>query len=121
MRRSSRTSRGRRPVASRGRRRGIATGRAAYQYGVRRDRKRSASMGRVTLKTIADRVGVSRMTVSNAFSRPDQLSAKLRDRILAVAELLGDGQDPIAQARRQLVRAGERVGNRHAAYADAVG
>ncbi|OWY58573.1 hypothetical protein B7486_79235, partial [cyanobacterium TDX16] len=31
-------------------------------------------MARVTLQTIADAVGVSRMTVSNAFSRPDQLS-----------------------------------------------
>jgi len=29
---------------------------------------------RVTLQTIADRVGVSRTTVSNAFSRPDQLN-----------------------------------------------
>jgi DNA-binding LacI/PurR family transcriptional regulator len=56
-------------------------------------------MGRVTLQTIADRVGVSRMTVSNAFSRPDQLSAKLRDRILAVAGELGYvGPDPTARA-----------------------
>ena len=37
-----------------------------------------ASVGRVTLQTVADKVGVSRMTVSNAFSRPDQLSASLR-------------------------------------------
>ena len=44
-------------------------------------------------------VGVSRMTVSNAFSRPDQLSATLRDRILAVAEELGyGGPDPAARA-----------------------
>jgi DNA-binding LacI/PurR family transcriptional regulator len=35
-------------------------------------------VARVTLQTLADRVGVSRMTVSNAFSRPDQLSAELR-------------------------------------------
>jgi DNA-binding LacI/PurR family transcriptional regulator len=56
-------------------------------------------MGRVTLQTIADRVGVSRMTVSNAFSRPDQLSAKVRDRVLAVAEELGyAGPDPTARA-----------------------
>ena len=56
-------------------------------------------MGRVTLKTIADTVGVSRMTVSNAFSRPDQLSAQLRDRILAVADELGYvGPDPTARA-----------------------
>jgi DNA-binding LacI/PurR family transcriptional regulator len=52
----------------------------------------------VTLQTIADHVGVSRMTVSNAFSRPDQLSAKLRDQILAVANDLGyAGPDPTAR------------------------
>lgn len=56
-------------------------------------------MARVTLQTIADRVGVSRMTVSNAFSRPDQLSAQLRRRILAAADELGyTGPDPAARA-----------------------
>ena len=56
-------------------------------------------MGRVTLQTIADRVGVSRMTVSNAFSRPDQLSGELRERILSVADELGYvGPDPTARA-----------------------
>src|SRR4249919_752720 len=56
-------------------------------------------MGRVTLQTIADQVGVSRMTVSNAFSRPDQLSANLRERILSVADELGyGGPDPAARA-----------------------
>lgn len=55
-------------------------------------------MGRVTLQTIADQVGVSRMTVSNAFSRPDQLSADLRGRILEVAAELGyAGPDPAAR------------------------
>ncbi|GIE83363.1 alanine racemase [Actinoplanes philippinensis] len=54
---------------------------------------------RVTLQTIADRVGVSRMTVSNAFSKPDQLSAALRSRILAAADELGYvGPDPTARA-----------------------
>lgn len=58
-------------------------------------------MSRVTLQTIADEVGVSRMTVSNAFSRPDQLSAALRERILATAEQLGYvGPDPAARALR---------------------
>jgi DNA-binding LacI/PurR family transcriptional regulator len=53
----------------------------------------------VTLQTIADRVGVSRMTVSNAFSRPDQLSATLRERILNAAQELGyAGPDPAARA-----------------------
>lgn len=56
-------------------------------------------MARVTLQTIADRVGVSRMTVSNAFSRPDQLSATLRETILAAADALGyAGPDPSARA-----------------------
>ncbi len=55
-------------------------------------------MGRVTLQTIADEVGVSRMTVSNAFSRPDQLSPVLRERILGVADRLGYcGPDPAAR------------------------
>ena len=44
---------------------------------------------RATLQTVADAVGVSKMTVSNAYSRPDQLSASLRDRILAAAKELG--------------------------------
>lgn len=56
-------------------------------------------MARVTLQSIADRVGVSRMTVSNAFSRPDQLSSSLRERILAVAAELGYlGPDPSARS-----------------------
>jgi DNA-binding LacI/PurR family transcriptional regulator len=56
-------------------------------------------MARVTLQTLADRVGVSRMTVSNAFSRPDQLSAELRAKILAAAQELGyAGPDPAARA-----------------------
>jgi DNA-binding LacI/PurR family transcriptional regulator len=56
-------------------------------------------MAKVTLQSIADRVGVSRMTVSNAFSRPDQLSAELRERILAAADELGYvGPDPAARA-----------------------
>jgi DNA-binding LacI/PurR family transcriptional regulator len=56
-------------------------------------------VAKVTLQTIADKVGVSRMTVSNAFSRPDQLSASLRERILAAAQELGYvGPDPSARA-----------------------
>lgn len=56
-------------------------------------------MARVTLQSIADAVGVSRMTVSNAFSRPDQLSGALRERILAVAADLGYlGPDPSARS-----------------------
>jgi DNA-binding LacI/PurR family transcriptional regulator len=56
-------------------------------------------VGRVTLQTVAEKVGVSRMTVSNAFSRPDQLSAELRRTILAAADELGYvGPDPAARA-----------------------
>ncbi len=56
-------------------------------------------MAKVTLQTVADKVGVSRMTVSNAFSRPDQLSASLRERIMEAAEELGYvGPDPSARA-----------------------
>lgn len=56
-------------------------------------------MPKVTLQTIADQLGVSRMTVSNAFSRPDQLSSALRERILSTAEKLGYvGPDPVGRA-----------------------
>ena len=43
----------------------------------------------VTMKVLAQHLGVSVATVSNAFSRPDQLSAQLRDDILAAADELG--------------------------------
>jgi hypothetical protein len=57
---------------------------------------------RVTLKRIADEVGVSPMTVSNAFSRPDQLSGPLRERILDCARELGyAGPDPLARGLRR--------------------
>jgi DNA-binding LacI/PurR family transcriptional regulator len=56
---------------------------------------------RPTLQTIADAVGVSRTTVSNAYNRPDQLAAALRDRILATAGELGySGPDPAARRLR---------------------
>src|SRR4051794_28965187 len=54
---------------------------------------------RPTLATIATDLGVSRMTVSNAFNRPDQLSPELRERVLAKARELGyGGPDPGARA-----------------------
>ncbi|MEV6033719.1 LacI family DNA-binding transcriptional regulator [Nonomuraea sp. NPDC052116] len=63
-------------------------------------------MARVTLQTIADRLGVSRATVSYAFSRPDQLSDGLRQRIMEVADELGyAGPNPTARSLR-LGRAG---------------
>lgn len=51
-----------------------------------------------TLATVAAAVGVSRMTVSNAYNRPDQLSPALRERVLAAAAELGySGPNPIAR------------------------
>jgi DNA-binding LacI/PurR family transcriptional regulator len=44
---------------------------------------------RVTLQTIAEAVGVGKMTVSNAYSRPRHVSAELRERIFQVAHELG--------------------------------
>jgi DNA-binding LacI/PurR family transcriptional regulator len=57
---------------------------------------------RPTLDTVARAVGVSRMTVSNAYNRPDQLSPATRERVLAVAEELGYcGPDPAARSLRR--------------------
>jgi DNA-binding LacI/PurR family transcriptional regulator len=57
---------------------------------------------RVTLATIAERLGVSITTVSNAYNRPDQLSASMRERVLAAARELGyAGPDPRASALRR--------------------
>ncbi|SFT51420.1 transcriptional regulator, LacI family [Geodermatophilus amargosae] len=56
----------------------------------------------VTLQEVAAAVGVSAKTVSNAFSRPDQLSAALRERILATARRLGyPGPNPLAAGLRR--------------------
>jgi DNA-binding LacI/PurR family transcriptional regulator len=58
--------------------------------------------GQPTLQTIADRVGVSRTTVSNAYSRPDQLAPELRDKILAAAREIGyAGPNPAARTLRK--------------------
>ena len=55
----------------------------------------------VTLQTVADRVGVSRTTVSNAYNRPNELGAALRERILqAAAELGYRGPDAAARMLR---------------------
>jgi DNA-binding LacI/PurR family transcriptional regulator len=56
---------------------------------------------RVTLQTIADELGVSRTTVSNAYNRPDQLAPELRERIMETARGLGyAGPDPAARRLR---------------------
>lgn len=56
---------------------------------------------RATLASLAAELKVSRTTVSNAFNRPDQLSADLRERVLATAKRLGyAGPDPVARSLR---------------------
>jgi DNA-binding LacI/PurR family transcriptional regulator len=56
---------------------------------------------RVTLQTIADALGVSRTTVSNAYNRPDQLAPALRRKVLETAKELGyAGPDPAARRLR---------------------
>jgi DNA-binding LacI/PurR family transcriptional regulator len=58
-------------------------------------------MAGVTLKTVAQAVGVSPSTVSNAYNKPDQLSVALRERIMAAAHELGyAGPDASARALR---------------------
>jgi DNA-binding LacI/PurR family transcriptional regulator len=55
-----------------------------------------------TLQTVADAVGVSRSTVSNAYGRPDQLSPELREKILDAARQLGySGPNPTARSLRR--------------------
>ena len=57
---------------------------------------------RPTLDTVALAAGVSRMTVSNAYNRPDQLSAATRARVLALAAELGyPGPDPAGRSLRR--------------------
>ncbi|MBZ9753450.1 LacI family DNA-binding transcriptional regulator [Deinococcus sp. HMF7604] len=60
------------------------------------------SAGRMTLRDVARALGVSVATVSNAYNRPDQLSAELRSRILNEAQTLGyRGPDPLARSLRR--------------------
>ncbi len=57
--------------------------------------------GRTTLQTIADHLGISRTTVSNAYNRPDQLGEDLRENIFAAAAELGyRGPDAAARMLR---------------------
>jgi DNA-binding LacI/PurR family transcriptional regulator len=57
---------------------------------------------RMTLKDLGEELGVSPMTISNAFNRPDQLSDALRERILEHARERGyPGPDPLARGLRR--------------------
>jgi DNA-binding LacI/PurR family transcriptional regulator len=58
--------------------------------------------GRLTLDSVAAAAGVSRMTVSNAYNRPDQISAATRAHVLKVAADLGyPGPDPAGRSLRR--------------------
>ncbi len=60
-------------------------------------RKRRATMTRV-----AEELGVSAMTVSNAYNHPERLSAALRERIFETARRLGyPGPDPLGRGLRR--------------------
>lgn len=68
----------------------------------------------LTLRDVAALLGVSAKTVSNAYRRPDQLSAELRDRILTTAAEVGyPGPNPLAAGL-----ASGRVGAIGVAYAN---
>ncbi|CAN5806019.1 substrate-binding domain-containing protein [soil metagenome] len=69
---------------------------------------------RATLRQVASKLGVSPSTVSNAYNRPDQLSAGLRQRIFEVAAQLDyAGPDPTARSLRR-----RRAGAIGVIYAD---
>ena len=56
----------------------------------------------MTLARIAGELGVSAMTVSNAYNRPDRLSGTLRERIFETASRLGyNGPDPVGRSLRR--------------------
>ena len=58
--------------------------------------------GRTSMKTVAAAAGVSLATVSNAYNRPDRLSAAVRERVLAIADAQGyPGPDPAARSLRR--------------------
>lgn len=57
---------------------------------------------RATLREVAAELGVAPSTVSNAYNRPDQLSAALRERVFETARRLGyPGPDPLARGLRR--------------------
>lgn len=62
----------------------------------------SSKDSKMTLQSIAEELGVSKTTVSNAYNRPDQISPELRARVLAKAHELGySGPHPAARMLRK--------------------
>lgn len=65
-------------------------------------KSRPRAKAKPTLRDVAQALGVSVATVSNAYNRPDQLSAELRDRILTTARDMGyPGPNPLARSLRR--------------------
>ncbi|BFT29590.1 LacI family DNA-binding transcriptional regulator [Alteromonas sp. D210916BOD_24] len=57
---------------------------------------------KLTLKDVAEQLGVSTATISNAFNRPDQLSQRKREEILAQCKKIGySGPNKAAQILRK--------------------
>ncbi|CAO3437865.1 HTH-type transcriptional regulator GntR [Azospirillum doebereinerae] len=52
-------------------------------------KRRSSRTGRATMADVAGRAGVSAITVSRAFKRPELVAPELRERILAEAQAMG--------------------------------
>jgi DNA-binding LacI/PurR family transcriptional regulator len=67
-------------------------------------RKQSGEDGgkrRATMTRVAEELGVSAMTVSNAYNHPERLSAALRERIFEAAKRLGyPGPNPLGRGLR---------------------
>ena len=62
----------------------------------------SPKHGKMTLQSLAEELGVSKTTVSNAYNRPDQISPELRAKVLAKAHELGySGPHPAARMLRK--------------------
>lgn len=66
------------------------------------DVKTASSARRATLKDVARDLGVVPSTVSNAYNRPELVSAELRERVFEAASRLGyTGPDPMARGLRR--------------------
>ncbi len=70
--------------------------------------RRSRDGGRVTIKAVAARAGVSAMTVSNVFNDTGKFSRDTRERVLAAIEALG--YVPNSAARRLVGATPARIG-----------
>jgi DNA-binding LacI/PurR family transcriptional regulator len=64
---------------------------------------------KVTMQTIADAVGVGKVTVSRAFRSDPKCGAVLREKILTKAKELGYTPDPIQRVHMAQVRSGQPV------------